>query len=182
MIIADRLKSVIKENGAVVETLAGSMVRGGLTKKQAVSAIKNWQKGLLKPAPKKADVDKLAAALGVEASAICGWSCVYKHAPTAPRKARLVAELINGRDVQDALDILKFTSKRAASMFEKVLKSAIANADEQSADIDNLYIKQARVDGGGVRIGTKRWIAKDRGRAHSIRKECSHLIITVAER
>ena len=66
-------------------------------------------------------------------------------------------------------------------MIEKALKSAIANADEDAADVENLYVSQARVDGAGVRIGTKRWIAKDRGKAHSIRKMASHIHIIVAE-
>ena len=62
---------------------------------------------------------------------------------------------------------------------DKVLKSAVADADEQQADVDRLYVSQARVDDAGVRIGTKRWIAKDRGKAHPIRKKASHLYVTV---
>ena len=48
-------------------------------------------------------------------------------------------------------------------------------------DVEKLYVSEARVDGGGIRIGTKRWIAKDRGRAHPIRKECCHIKLTVAQ-
>ena len=81
-----------------------------------------------------------------------------------------MTQLINGRQVQDAMDILKFTRKRAAEMVDKVLKAAVADADEQQADVESLYVSCARVDDAGVRIGTKRWIAKDRGRAHPIRK------------
>ncbi|MHC4355822.1 MAG: large ribosomal subunit protein uL22, partial [Planctomycetota bacterium] len=62
------------------------------------------------------------------------------------RKVRLVTELIVGRSVQDAMDILKFTSKRAAGMIDKVLKSAVADADEQQADTDSLYVSSARPD------------------------------------
>jgi large subunit ribosomal protein L22 len=97
------------------------------------------------------------------------------------RKARLVCQLISGRNVQDALDVLKFTRKRAAEVIRKILESAIANADEQEADVESLYVCEARADGAGRRIGTKTWIAKDRGRAHPIRKEASHIHITVAE-
>jgi large subunit ribosomal protein L22 len=79
------------------------------------------------------------------------------------------------------MDILKFTRKRAATMVDKVLKSAVADADEQQADVDNLYISEARVDDAGVRIGTKRWIPKDRGRAHPIHKKACHIHITVTE-
>jgi large subunit ribosomal protein L22 len=93
----------------------------------------------------------------------------------------LVAELIAGRGIQDAMDILKYTSKRAATMIDKVLRSAVANADEQQADVDRLYISEVRVDDAGIRIGTKRWIPKDRGRAHPIRKKACHIHITVTE-
>jgi len=79
------------------------------------------------------------------------------------------------------MDILKFTSKRAAHMIDKVLKAAVADADEQQAEVENLYVSQARVDDAGVRIGTKRWIAKDRGRAHPIRKKACHIHVTVAQ-
>ena len=79
------------------------------------------------------------------------------------------------------MDILKFTRKRAATMIDKVLKSAVANADEQQADVENLYISNARVDDAGVRIGTKRWIPKDRGRAHPIRKKACHIHVIVTQ-
>ena len=54
-------------------------------------------------------------------------------------------------------------------------------ADEQEADVDNLYVSEARVDQAGRRIGTKAWHPKDRGRAHPIRKQASHIHITVSE-
>ena len=93
----------------------------------------------------------------------------------------MVTQLVVGRPVQDAMDILKFTRKRAATMVDKVLKSAVADADEQQADVDSLYVSEARVDDAGVRIGTKRWRAKDRGRAHPILKKASHIYITVTQ-
>ena len=119
--------------------------------------------------------------MDVDVNELNVWKSSCRFAPISPHKARLVTELINGRSVQDALDVLKFTHKRAASMISKVLKSAIADADEAQADVESLYVSEARVDGAGVRIGTKRWIAKDRGRAHSIRKTASHIHITVAQ-
>ena len=109
------------------------------------------------------------------------WQASYRYAPMSARKARLVAQLIKGRSVQDALDTLKFTPKRAAHMITKVLESAIANADEQEADVQKLYVRDVRVDDAGLRIGTKRWIPKDRGRAHPIRKHASHIYVTVAQ-
>jgi large subunit ribosomal protein L22 len=98
----------------------------------------------------------------------------------AAAKVRLVTTLIAGRAVQDAMDILKFTRKRAAPMVDKVLKSAVADADEQQVDVDDLYVSEARVDEAGIRLGTKRWIPKDRGRAHPIRKKACHIHVTVS--
>jgi large subunit ribosomal protein L22 len=89
--------------------------------------------------------------------------------------------LIVGRRVQEALDVLKFVQKRAATMVGKVLKTAIADADEQEADVDRLYVSEARVDEAGVRLGTRRWIPKDRGRAHPIRKKACHIHVSVAQ-
>ncbi|OHB62542.1 MAG: 50S ribosomal protein L22 [Planctomycetes bacterium RBG_13_50_24] len=109
------------------------------------------------------------------------WRSSCRFAPFSARKARLVTQLIAGRSVQDALDILKFTEKRAAAVIDKVLRSAVADADEQKADVDNLYVSSARVDDAGVRINTKRWIPKDRGRTHRISKKACHIHITVTQ-
>ena len=181
MLSGSRLEKLRLERQMSVTDLAGQIVRGGLDKKAAVSAIKNWQRGLYRPIPRVEDIEKLASALGVKPSDISEWRAVCKYAPVTARKARLVSELIAGRPVQDALDILKFTRKRSAPIMDKLLRSAIANADEQEADVDRLVVDVARVDGAGVRVGTKRFRAKDRGRAHSIRQEASHIHITVAE-
>jgi large subunit ribosomal protein L22 len=181
MLSPDKLKKLCRQRSISIEQLAEQLVRTGLDKKQAVTAVKNWQKGLFKPLPRKEDIRRLAAALSIEVNDLLVWCSSYRFAPTAPRKARLVTQLIVGRKVQDAMDILKFTRKRAASMVDKVLKTAVADADEQQADVDKLYVSEARIDGAGVRIGTKRWIPKDRGKAHPIRKEASHIYITVSE-
>ena len=181
MLSTEKLNKKMKDRSVNSNVLAEGLSRSGFDKKDAVSAVKNWQKGLLKPIPGTEDIRRLADTLGVETTDISQWKASVKYAPTSPQKARLVTELISGLGVQDALDTLKFTNKRAASMIEKALKSAIANADEDAADVENLYVSQARVDSAGVRIGTKRWIAKDRGRANPIRKMASHIHIIVAE-
>jgi len=182
MLSAKKLDNIIKSTGISVAELAEKMVRPGLDKARAISALRNWRKGLLRPIPRTADIEAIAKSLGVEAAKISEWHCSVKYAPTSPRKAGLVTQLIAGRGAQEALDLLKFTHKRAASMIEKALKSAVASADENSADVESLYICQARVDGAGLRLGTKRWIAKDRGRAHRIRKMASHIHVTVTEK
>jgi large subunit ribosomal protein L22 len=181
MLSGSKLKELIKERKISVEQIAGQMVRGGLNKKEAASAIRNWQRGLYRPIPRTEDIRQLASALGVEPADVSRWECFLKYAPIAPRKARLVTALISGRGAQEALNVLKFANKRAATMVDKILRAAIADADEQQADVESLYVSEARADGAGVRIGTKRFIEKDRGRAHSLRKEASHIHVTVAK-
>jgi len=181
MLSANKLKELCKQRQVDIGQLAGQLVRGGLSKEEAVAAVKNWQKGLFKPIPRKEDIRHLAAALSVEVNDLLNWCSSYRYAPLSASKARLVTQLIVGRSAQDAMDILKFTRKRAATMIDKVLKSAVADADEQQADVDNLYVSCARVDDAGIRIGTKRWIPKDRGRAHPIGKKACHIYVTVAQ-
>lgn len=181
MLSGKKLKKVSREQKISDSQLAEHLARGGMDKTDALSAIRNWKKELYSPKPSRDDVDRLASALGVEPGSISEWVASYRYAPMSAKKVRLVTELIAGRDVQDALDVLTFTNKRAAVHVKKLLQSAIANADEQEADVDNLYVDEARVDQAGRRIGTKAWHPKDRGRAHPIRKEASHIHITISE-
>jgi large subunit ribosomal protein L22 len=181
MLSPTKLNELSERQQLTAEDLARSIARGSLDMKQAVAAIKNWQKGLFKPQPDSEDMRRLAEALSVETKEIADWRSSYRYAPVSARKARLVTQLIVGRGVQDAMDILKFTRKRTAAMVDKVLKAAVADADEQQADVDSLYVSEARVDDAGVRIGTKRWIPKDRGRAHPIRKKACHIYVTVTQ-
>jgi large subunit ribosomal protein L22 len=181
MLRATKLKELCQQRKLTAEQLADHIVRGGLNKKDAVKAVRNWQRGLFKPIPRKEDVRRMAAALAVEENDLVGWRSSCRYAPGSASKARLVSQLIVGRNVQDAMDLLKFTRKRAATIVGKVLKSAVADADEQQADVDNLYVVEARVDDAGVRAGTKRWIPKDRGRAHPIRKKACHIHVIVAQ-
>jgi large subunit ribosomal protein L22 len=181
MLNADKLKELCQQRQMGVEELAGQLVRGGLNGEAAAAAVKNWQKGLFRPIPHREDIRRLADALSAEVNDLLVWRSSYRFAPMSARKVRLVTQLIVGRRVQDAMDILKLTRKRAATMVNKVLKTAVADADEQQADVDNLYVSEARVDDAGVRIGTRRWIPKDRGRAHPICKKACHIHITVAE-
>ena len=104
------------------------------------------------------------------------WQAKHRFARISARKARLIADLIRGRDVQDAENVLKFTPNRAASIVSKVLVSAVANAKEAEADEGLLYVKEARVDEGPT---IKRIRPKDRGRAHMIFKRTSHVTVVV---
>ncbi len=98
------------------------------------------------------------------------------------RKARLVMDLIRGRDVDDALNVLEFNKRRAGAVISQVVRSAVANFNErpENAGTRNaLYITEARADEGPT---IKRFQPKDRGKAHPIMKRTSHLIIAVDER
>ncbi len=105
---------------------------------------------------------------------------IARYIRISPFKARLVADLIRGKSVNEAFTILTFTRKRASKIIEKVLKSAVANAS-QAGDIDpdNLYIKKITVDEGPT---LKRIRPMSRGRAGLIRKRTSHITIVVEEK
>jgi large subunit ribosomal protein L22 len=107
------------------------------------------------------------------------FKATHKFARIAPRKARLILDLIRGRDVDDALALLKFSKKRAAVLVDKVVRSAVANAGEQEADTGALFVKEAWADPGPT---MKRFQPKDRGKAYSIMKRTSHLVVTLDER
>src|SRR3954447_26326001 len=105
----------------------------------------------------------------------------HRFARIAPRKARLVLDLVRGRDVDDALAMLRFSKKRAAVMVEKVIRSAVANANEQSATPvrNTLYVAKAWADPGPT---IKRFQPKDRGKAYNIMKRTIHLVVSLDER
>lgn len=104
---------------------------------------------------------------------------IHRFARIAPRKARLMADMIRGRNVDDALTLLKFSKQRSSVLLEKVLKSAVANASAQEADTRSLFVRRCWIDPGPV---MKRFQPKDRGKAYSIMKRTSHLCVEVDER
>ena len=102
-----------------------------------------------------------------------------KHLRIAPRKVRLVADLIRGKTVEEAQTILNFTVKKAAMPILKLLKSAIANAKNNfQLDPVNLYIQKILVDEGQK---LKRWMPRARGIASEIQKKTSHITIVLEE-
>src|SRR3954451_21361393 len=105
----------------------------------------------------------------------------HRFARISPRKARLLMDLIRGRNVNDAITLLRFSKQRASGMIEKVVRSAVANASEQ--DTTNrrnpMYVAKAWVDPGPV---IKRFQPKDRGKAYPINKRTSHLVVAIDER
>lgn len=105
---------------------------------------------------------------------------IAKFVKAAPRKLRLVIDGIRGKATDEALNLLRFIPNRSAGIIEKVLVSAISNAENNmQMDSDKLYIHQAYVDGGPV---VKRFRPRAMGRATPIRKKTSHITIIVKER
>ncbi|MDN3705957.1 50S ribosomal protein L22 [Myroides ceti] len=102
------------------------------------------------------------------------------NCPTSPRKMRLVADLVRGQKVENALNILKFSTKEASNKLEKLLLSAIANWQAKNAEANleeaELFVKEIRVDGGMM---LKRLRPAPQGRAHRIRKRSNHVTIVL---
>ena len=95
------------------------------------------------------------------------------------QKGRLVADLIRGRSVEQALNILAFTPKRGAQLIKKVLESAIANAEHNDgADVDELRVSRIDVDRG---FSLKRFQARAKGRGNRILKPTCHIFVTVSD-
>jgi large subunit ribosomal protein L22 len=96
------------------------------------------------------------------------------------QKARLVADQIRGKGVEDALDILAFSTKKGAAIIKKVLESAIANAEHnEGADVDELKVKAIFVDEG---VSLKRIKPRAKGRADRITKRTCHITVKVADK
>jgi large subunit ribosomal protein L22 len=102
-----------------------------------------------------------------------------KFIKMAPRKVRLVADMIRGKKAAAALDMLEFSTRWASEPMQKVLRAAIANAEHNfNLKKEDLFIKSVRVDGGPM---LKRWAPKAHGRATQIRKHMSHIEIILGE-
>ena len=103
-----------------------------------------------------------------------------KYLRMSPQKVRLVADLIRGRNAEEACHVLNFTQKVAASELLTLVRSAISNANQKGTiDTSNLYIKSIMVDQGPT---LKRFKARARGMANQIQKKTSHITVTLDER
>jgi len=105
---------------------------------------------------------------------------IQRYIRIAPRKVRMVADLIRNKPVELALSTLLVTKKRGAGIIRKVLRSAIANAEAnpEITNIDNLYVETILIDGGPT---LKRFSTAPMGRAVRIRKRTTHITLVVAE-
>ncbi len=104
---------------------------------------------------------------------------VAKYVRMSPIKLKPVADLVRGKDVAEALTILKFTPGKGAEIVEKVVQSALANADVKEMDTDNLYVAEVYANQGPT---MKRWRAGSQGRASIILKRNSHVGVTLKEK
>jgi large subunit ribosomal protein L22 len=106
-------------------------------------------------------------------------SATAKRLRVSPQKARLVVDLVRGKPVSDALDILSFSTQKAAGLVRKIVESAIANAENNAgADIDELKILEIFVNEG---MTMKRIKPRAKGRADRIFKRTSHITVTVTD-
>ena len=99
----------------------------------------------------------------------------------APRKARMIADLVRGRDAAEAIQLLSFTTKSGAPVIKKIIESAVANAQQDGADVDVLFVSKATVDKAPNKFN-RRWRPRAMGRATRVTKGVSHIVIELDER
>ena len=116
----------------------------------------------------------------MEETAVMEAKATLKYARISARKVKIVADLIRGKNVDEALAIVKFTPKASSDIIEKLLKSAIANAENNNGmNADNLYIAECYANKGST---MKRVRPRAQGRAYRIEKRMSHITIVLDER
>ena len=110
-------------------------------------------------------------------------TAILRFARVSAQKARLVADLIRGRDVGQALEVLTFTTKKSAPLIKKLIESAVANAEHtskiKSSEVDALYVKSIMVDQGTT---LRRFRPRAQGRATPIRKQTAHITVVLGTR
>ncbi|MCL1915411.1 MAG: 50S ribosomal protein L22 [Desulfovibrionaceae bacterium] len=102
---------------------------------------------------------------------------IARYIRISPRKAQLVARNVNGRTVEEAMNILKFTPNKAAGIIYKVMRSALANAEQAGSDVDALVVREVTVNKGPT---LKRFMPRSQGRANTILKRTSHITVILA--
>ncbi|OFZ31435.1 MAG: 50S ribosomal protein L22 [Bdellovibrionales bacterium RIFCSPHIGHO2_01_FULL_40_29] len=102
------------------------------------------------------------------------------YARVGAQKARLVADMVRGKNVDEALKTLTYMNKKTAILIKKLIESAVANADyKKTMNMDKLFVKSITVDGGPV---LKRFRPRAQGRAFGVRKKLSHINVTLGEK
>lgn len=107
------------------------------------------------------------------------YTAVYKYAPVSAQKVRPFADLIRGKNADEAMALLQFYPNRGAAVVGKTLKSALHNAEDlREPDLQNLSIVEVRVDGGPM---FKRWRPKSRGMSTIVKKRSSHITVVLGQ-
>lgn len=115
-------------------------------------------------------------------SAVKEFTARHRFAHITARKARYVADLIRGRSVNEALELLQFTPNRGAAFYGKVLRSAVANAShDEAVNLNRLFVAECRADDGPLLQGRLRYRPGPQGRAMPYAKRMSHLLVRVRE-
>ncbi|CAG0974178.1 50S ribosomal protein L22 [Phycisphaerales bacterium] len=159
--------------------LGEAIAEKGFDADDAERAIRNWIAGRDYPRCKASRLTQIAGLLSMPARDLVAFTSQVRYHRGSPRKARLLADLIRGKNVDQALNLLTFTTKRAAVNLKKCLNAAIADAEQAECDVTRLFVAESRVNNAPV---IKRFQPKDRGRAHAIIKPLSHITISVEER
>jgi len=178
-ISGSKLSKAMAGAGITADQLGTALAERGFSADQASSAIRNWMRNNDHPRCRAAHIVKMAQSLDAAPKDISVFTSMIKGHRGSPRKARLLADLIRGKNALEASNLLAFNSKRAAINIRKALVAAMADAAQAEVDRSDLVICESRVD-EGTRI--KRFQPKDRGRAHPIIKCLSHIVISVEER
>ena len=107
------------------------------------------------------------------------YKAIHRYADMSARKIRPFAALIRGRQVEEAIELLKYLPNKSARLLEQVLKSAVGNAEDRGArDIEGLEVVESRVDGGPI---MKRIMPRARGTAYPIKRRYSHIHVTLSD-
>lgn len=175
----EKLRRLSEQTGIGVDELASAVERTGLSGDRAASAVRNWMVGRDHPRCKAGDIATLAQALGCEVRELATFTSEVLFHRGSDRKARLVVDMIRGKQADAALSMLSFAPQRAAVNVKKALAAAVADAELADADVGELYVATATVD---TATPIKRFQPKDRGRAHAILKRQSHITVSVQER
>ncbi|MGJ8636037.1 MAG: 50S ribosomal protein L22 [Phycisphaerales bacterium] len=173
------LKNRAAEVGVSIEQLAAAVTREDRSEKAAMSAVNNWMLGRDQPRARRNDIEALATTLGCLPKDISKFTSQVRNHRGSQKKAKLVVDMIRGKNLEEATQMLAFSTKRASVNIGKALMAASSDAEQLGADMSELFVSEATVDRA---THIKRFRPKDRGRAHPILKRTSHITVSVQER
>jgi len=176
---SEELKNRANQVGVSLEQLAAAVTREGRSEKAATSAVRNWIDGRDHPRCRRTDIEALATAVGCLPKDIAMFTSQVRNHRGSQKKAKLVVDMIRGKDLEEATQMLAFSTKRASVNIGKALMAASSDAEQLGADMGELVVSEATVDRS---THIKRFQPKDRGRAHPILKRTSHITVSVQER